>query len=197
MDEQCTGNTQRLPPAPAGATAGASLFLTCRQTPNDAHAKNTTSGMQKSTTALRCTHALPPVVLLLSLQRTRTSLRTPENPPSTDTQREEHVSRYSFWKQINPQLSQAPRMPHHSLTPQRQHHAHKKSTRQITDSNSSHRSNRSQNLVRACVLSHRPTTCATWLVCMHVLLCLATSIIAEQLCATRESKESNGRKRSG
>ncbi|RNC34305.1 hypothetical protein TcCL_Unassigned02920, partial [Trypanosoma cruzi] len=86
-------------------------------------------------------------------------------------------------------------MPHHSLTAHRQHHARKTSTRQIADSNSSRRSNRSQNPVRACVLSHRPTTCATWLVCVHVLVCLAAPILAEQLCAPRESEESNGRER--
>ncbi|KAF5213904.1 hypothetical protein ECC02_013544 [Trypanosoma cruzi] len=31
--------------------------------------------------------------------------------------------------------------------------------------------------------------------CVHVLVCLAAPIIAEQLCATRESEESNGRER--
>ncbi|ESS60972.1 hypothetical protein TCDM_11469 [Trypanosoma cruzi Dm28c] len=32
-------------------------------------------------------------------------------------------------------------------------------------------------------------------ICMHVLVCLSPPIIAEQLCATRESEESNGRER--
>ncbi|ESS55960.1 hypothetical protein TCDM_12538 [Trypanosoma cruzi Dm28c] len=32
-------------------------------------------------------------------------------------------------------------------------------------------------------------------VCVHVLVCLAAPILAEQLCGTRESEESNGRER--
>ncbi|RNC38474.1 hypothetical protein TcCL_NonESM12271 [Trypanosoma cruzi] len=66
MEEQCTGNTQRRSPPAAGVTAGASLFLTRQQTLNNVHTKNTTNGMQKSTAAHQSTHALPPVVLLLS-----------------------------------------------------------------------------------------------------------------------------------
>ncbi|ESS55904.1 hypothetical protein TCDM_12603 [Trypanosoma cruzi Dm28c] len=31
--------------------------------------------------------------------------------------------------------------------------------------------------------------------CVHVLVCLAAPILAERLCATRESEESNGRER--
>ncbi|RNC36229.1 hypothetical protein TcCL_Unassigned00827 [Trypanosoma cruzi] len=141
--------------------------------------------MQKSTTALRCTHALPAVVLLLSLQRTRTSVRTPENPPSTDTQRQCHVGRYSFWKQINPQLSQAPRMPHHSLTAHRQHHARKTSTRQIADSNSSRRSNRSQNLVRACFHTAPQRVQHALYVCM--CFCVCQLLYLQSSCAPKES----------
>ncbi|ESS60552.1 hypothetical protein TCDM_11915 [Trypanosoma cruzi Dm28c] len=33
------------------------------------------------------------------------------------------------------------------------------------------------------------------MVCVHVLVCLSAPILAEQLCATRESEESNGRER--
>ncbi|RNC32332.1 hypothetical protein TcCL_Unassigned05067 [Trypanosoma cruzi] len=39
MDEQCTGNTQRLTPAAAGVTAGVSLF-TRQHTPSDTHTQN-------------------------------------------------------------------------------------------------------------------------------------------------------------
>ncbi|ESS56901.1 hypothetical protein TCDM_12455 [Trypanosoma cruzi Dm28c] len=63
-EEQCTGNTQRLPTATAaGVTAGALLFVTLQHKPSSTHThEKTTSEMQRSTTVLRSNKALPPAV---------------------------------------------------------------------------------------------------------------------------------------
>ncbi|ESS58873.1 hypothetical protein TCDM_12349 [Trypanosoma cruzi Dm28c] len=75
-EEQCTGNTQRLPPAAAGATAGV-LFLTRRHTPSSAHAKTQPAECKKAQPPLAAsnTRFRRPFCFCL-LQRRRTSPRT-------------------------------------------------------------------------------------------------------------------------
>ncbi|RNE95856.1 hypothetical protein TcG_13222, partial [Trypanosoma cruzi] len=59
-------------------------------------------------------HALPPVILLLSLPAPSTAHRPaqPENPSSLYQQRDKHVGTCSCWARIHVHSSQAPSMPH-------------------------------------------------------------------------------------
>ncbi|EAN80752.1 hypothetical protein Tc00.1047053460061.10, partial [Trypanosoma cruzi] len=195
MKEQCTGNTQRLPPPPAaGVTAGASLFLfTHQRTPNDAHAKNTNSGMQKSTTTLRRTHALPPVVLLFSL---------PAHPHITPHSRRiprrriHNGSNTSAGTAVGRELiSNCPRHPKCHTT-QLLHTANRTTATRRRD-----KSRTQALLARAATAgilyvrsqhSRRSTACAKWRV---FVVCVSKPTLAEQLCRKRESEESNGRKK--
>ncbi|KAF5217405.1 hypothetical protein ECC02_009706 [Trypanosoma cruzi] len=160
--------------------------------------------MQKGTAALRCAHALPPVLLLLSppalpLRHRHTPPRTAGGSP---------VDGSTAWEKLRhvqlPEGKQSALVPgtlnaHTTHLPACRHlHARNTSTRQIAVSRPPSSQKPPQPQSCASVRpqrSHPSTACPTQSVCVHVLVCLSAPIIAEQLCATRESKESNGRER--
>ncbi|ESS55932.1 hypothetical protein TCDM_12566 [Trypanosoma cruzi Dm28c] len=47
-EEQCTGNTQRLPPPAAAGVTASALFVTRQHTPSNTHTQKTTGGTQKT-----------------------------------------------------------------------------------------------------------------------------------------------------
>ncbi|EKF26117.1 hypothetical protein MOQ_010206 [Trypanosoma cruzi marinkellei] len=82
----------------------------------------TTNGRQKGTAALRSTHTLPPVVLLLCPPGAHRPAQ-PMNPPPSNTQRQRHVGTCSCWAGIAPHSSQPSSMPLHSPAARCQQHA--------------------------------------------------------------------------
>ncbi|RNC53731.1 hypothetical protein TcCL_ESM08915, partial [Trypanosoma cruzi] len=87
--------------------------------------------MQKSTTALRSNHTLPPVVFILvppthPLDRRRTSPAQPTNPTSADEQQKRNGSTCRRCAGGDTHVPQAPSMTHHPIscmppTPRPQH----------------------------------------------------------------------------
>ncbi|EKG05299.1 hypothetical protein TCSYLVIO_003627 [Trypanosoma cruzi] len=83
MEEQRTGNTQRLPPPAAGVTAGAQLFVTHRATPT--HEKNNQREAKEHNRPSKHRHAAARRLILVPsshpLRRWRTSPRTDGGSP--------------------------------------------------------------------------------------------------------------------
>ncbi|ESS63059.1 hypothetical protein TCDM_09182 [Trypanosoma cruzi Dm28c] len=157
---------------------------------NEQRPHTLTSGMQKSTAALRSTNALPPVVLLFTLPaHTPTHIsphrrRIPEQSIHSIGDTNWHV------QQLDEKQS--------ALVPGTLTHTTQATARQQRVKKSQvpvlppQKGLRSQNPVRASVLSNHAAPQR-----MHngVYLCLSVDILAEQLCLTRESKEENRREK--